>query len=184
MRPLAAGADTAPEPAADIVGQWFDLHVDALYGYAARRLGEQPALDVVGETFRIALEHFDDFDPQRGEPRAWLYGIATNLIRRHWRTEARRLRTHAAAASRAAAHGADPSADVDGSLDDRRSYARIAAAFGALAQQDRDLLVLTAWEGMTSIQAATVLGIPAGTVRSRLHRIRTQLRHEGMADHG
>ena len=51
-------------------------------------------------------------------------------------------------------------------------------AVAGLDPEDRDLLVLVAWEGMTSVAAAAVLGVPPGTVRSRLHRIRTRL-----ADH-
>src|SRR5262245_5262828 len=82
-----------------VVAAWFDLHVDAVYRYVARRVGAHTARDVVADTFRVALEHFGEYDPSRGSERSWLFGIATNLVRRHWRTEERRLRTHSTAAA-------------------------------------------------------------------------------------
>jgi RNA polymerase sigma factor (sigma-70 family) len=77
----------------------YRSHVDAVWGYVARRLGRDLASDVVAETFRIAIENLDQFDPKRGSQRAWIYGIATNQVRRHWRTESRRLRATARHAS-------------------------------------------------------------------------------------
>jgi DNA-directed RNA polymerase specialized sigma24 family protein len=53
---------------------------------------------------------------------------------------------------------------------------RLMDQVGQLAPEDRDLLVLIAWEGFSNRDAAAVLGIPAGTAGSRLHRIRAALR--------
>jgi RNA polymerase sigma-70 factor (ECF subfamily) len=69
----------------------YDDHVDAVYAYLARRVGADVALDVLADVFEAAFAQLDRFDPARGSERAWLFGIATNLLRRHWRTEQRRL---------------------------------------------------------------------------------------------
>lgn len=169
---------TDPDPvvpcAAATVAAWFDLHAPAIAAYASRRVGPTTARDVVADTFRVALEQFEAFDPARGSERAWLFGIATNVIRRHWRAEERRLRAQARS-RRAEVDAVDPLLGVDDSIDARRTYERIVDVVAQLAPDDRDLLVLVAWERFTSKEAASILGIPPGTVRSRLHRIRTQL---------
>jgi DNA-directed RNA polymerase specialized sigma24 family protein len=69
----------------------FDTHAQALFAYAARRLDSALAEDIVAETFGLAIQGAGRFDPALGNERAWLFGIASNLIRRHWRTEQRRL---------------------------------------------------------------------------------------------
>jgi RNA polymerase sigma-70 factor, ECF subfamily len=158
-----------------VVAEWFDLHVDAVHRYVARRVGAQTARDVVADTFRIALERFGDYDPARGTERSWLFGIATNLVRRHWRTEERRLRTHSTAAGARSVPG-DPLLDVEDALDARRRLDRLIDAVCRLSVEDRDLLVLVAWEGLSATEVSAVLGIPKGTVRSRLSRARSQLR--------
>jgi RNA polymerase sigma-70 factor (ECF subfamily) len=170
----------------DDVAGWFDRHAASLAAYATRRVGAATARDVVADTFRIALEQRTAFDPRRGDERAWLYGIATNLVRRHWRTEERRLRTQTRSVA-VDTRPVDPLLDLVDAVDARRSYGRVVEAVVRLDPDDRDLLVLVAWEGMTSAEAAAVLGVPAGTVRSRLHRIRTRLadaRTEGLTQEG
>ncbi len=165
--------------AADItaVRSWYVAHAADIYAYAARRVGRDLADDIVADTFRHALESLDGFDRERGGERAWLFGIATNLLRRHWRTEQRRR----AALERAATteHLDREPSDVVGStvgqLDAKTDAADVLAAVSELSPKDYELLVLTAWEEMSSHEAAAVLKIPAGTVRSRLHRIRKQL---------
>ena len=93
-------------------------------------------------------------------------GTATNVLRRHWRTEERRLRAYAAVAS-TPDQTCDPLVAVEAAVDAQRRLARLVDAVCALSPDDRDLLVLTAWEGMSSGESAAVLGVPAGTVRSR-----------------
>lgn len=160
-----------------IVGGWFDLHVETIHSYVARRVGEEAARDVTAETFRVALEQFDRFDPALGGERAWLYGIASNLLRRHWRIEQRRLQAHLRHAGGDPVSG-DPLIAVDAQIDAQRALVPVIAAVENLDPEDRDLLALIAWEHCTSNEAAQALGIPAGTVRSRLSRIRNQLRNE------
>ena len=110
--------DQANGASVDDVARWFDRHAAAIGAYATRRVGAALAKDLVGDTFRIALEQRESFDRRRGDERAWLYGIATNLIRRHWRTEERRLRTQARSV-RADVRPLDPLLGVDGAIDAR-----------------------------------------------------------------
>lgn len=158
----------------DDAARLFDEHVDALYGYVGRRLGRDVAADVVGDVFEVALRQSDRFDAGRGSERAWLLGIATNLMRRHWRTEQRRLRAIRRAAGKPTVPG-DALLDLAERLDASTEAERAMAAVGDLAPEDRDLLLLVAWEGTPYKVCAEILGIPVGTVRSRLHRIRREL---------
>jgi RNA polymerase sigma factor (sigma-70 family) len=153
----------------------FDEHVDAVYGYVGRRLGREAAADVVGDVFEIALSQSDRYEAARGSERAWLFGIATNLIRRHWRTEQRRLQATNRVAMRPAVSG-DALLDLAERIDASTEAERVMAAVGDLALEDRDLLILVAWEDTPYKVCAEILGIPVGTVRSRLHRIRRELR--------
>lgn len=153
----------------------YDDHVDAVYAYLARRLGREVAADLVGDVFEAAVAHADRYDPDRGSQRAWLFGIATNLLRRHWRTEERRLRAWHRAEARVAV-AFDPLIDVAGQLDADDDAAAVMRAIADLPDEDRDLLFLVAWEGVPHAVCAEILDVPAGTVRSRLHRIRRQLR--------
>ncbi len=163
-----------PRQSSATVADWFDGHAGDIAAYASRRVGATAARDVVADTFRVALERFEEFDPDRGSERAWLFGIATNMIRRHWRSEARRLRAQAELAGRVTAE-VDPLLRVEHAVDARRNYEALVEHVLELEPEDRDLLVLVAWERMSSREAAAVLGVPSGTVRSRLHRIRTLL---------
>lgn len=171
------GGDTSGsglEPAR-LVGAWFEDHVDAIHAYVCRRAGRDVAGDVTAETFRVALTQFERYDPTLGNERAWLYGIASNLLRRHWRSEQRALRSlHRSARARLAPD--DPLSAVEDRIDAHRDIDRVLDAVALLDPDDRDLLLLTVWEGLTSTEVAAAIGIPAGTVRSRLSRIRGQLR--------
>ena len=167
----------------DPVAMSFDLHVDDLFRYASRRVGGDAARDVVSETFRIALERSAAFDQAQGSHRAWLFGIATNVIRRFRRTEDRIIRNQVRAYVREPA-SIDPLLAVEGSVDAAARWERLAEAVTALDDEDRDLLTLVAWEGMSSAEAAAVLDIPSGTIRSRLHRIRTELAAYEREHHG
>ena len=177
----AEGSETPPSD--DVVATWFDLHVDDLFRHASRRVGGDAARDVVSETFRIALERSRSFDPARGSHRAWLFGISTNVIRRFRRTEDRIIRNQVRAYLREPA-SIDPLLAVEGGVDAAARWERLAEAVTGLADEDRDLLTLVAWEGMSSGEAAAVLDIPSGTVRSRLHRIRTELAAHERKHHG
>lgn len=180
MSKESQGRATADRVAATTVARWFDLHVDTIHRYVSRRAGHDVALDVTADTFRVALESFHQFEPRRGSELAWLYGIATNLLRRHWRTEQRRLRTQLRGAARTPSSTSDPSLAVDERVDAHHDFQRLMNALEQLNSHDRDLIILTAVERLSSAQVSEALGIPASTARARIRRIRSELRaHQG-----
>ena len=136
---IAASLD---RPAA--FGTIFDRHATVLHRYLVRRLGPDDAEAIIGEVFRIAFERRATFDPERAGDgaRPWLYGIATNLLAKHRRREARRLH---AVARLAADRGA---AARPGRRRRRRGRRRAALAAGRRGarprcpQAERDALVL------------------------------------------
>lgn len=141
----------------------FEDEFGAVFGYLARRVGRELARDLAAETFTAAFAGRRRFDPSRGTPRGWLFGIATNLLRRHHRDEERRLRALARL---------DGRRDVSSAPEEPR----LAAALAALDAKERDVLLLHVWADLGYDELARTLGIPVGTVRSRLHRARARLR--------
>ncbi|MER7205733.1 RNA polymerase sigma factor [Streptosporangium sp. NPDC020072] len=159
---------------AEWFGAIFDAHFAEIHRYAAQRLGDDVAEDIVSETFLTAFRKRSRYDPSRAGVRAWLYGIATNLIGRQRRVEVRTLRA-------LGRHG--PAPDAPGHED--RVAARVsaeslrpslAAAVAELHQRDRDVLLLVALADLSHEEVAAALGIPYGTVGSRLNRARRKLR--------
>jgi RNA polymerase sigma-70 factor (ECF subfamily) len=152
----------------------FDRHAADVHRYLARRAGTQHADDLLSEVFLVAFEERARYDPARGEVRAWLFGIATTLLRRHHRDEVRGLR----ALARIRGDGPDggPADGVVGRVDAAAQTAAIAAELAALPQRDRDALLLHAWADLGYREIAAALDVPVGTVRSRLHRVRNRLR--------
>ncbi|WP_372668448.1 RNA polymerase sigma factor [Amycolatopsis kentuckyensis] len=154
----------------------FDRHAAHIHRYLARRLGGQLADDVLGETFLAAFTGRGRYDPDFPDARPWLYGIATNLVGKRRREEAREYRLRAALGPPAAQEGhADR---VAARVSAQAMNDRLAAALNGLARGDRDVLLLIAWEGLAYDEVAAALDIPVGTVRSRLNRARKKVRAE------
>jgi RNA polymerase sigma-70 factor (ECF subfamily) len=152
----------------------FDRYFAEIHRYISSRLGDGPADDVAAETFLAAFAQRDRYDARRPQARAWLYGIATNLLRRHRRTEARAYR----AIERAPAE-TDPGGHADRVTDKvsaQRMQPRLAAALAGLSAKDRDVLLLVAYGELSYDEVALTLDIPQGTVGSRLNRARRHLR--------
>jgi len=161
---------TDPEQFAAI----FDRYFTAIHRYLSRRVGTQLADDLTGETFLVALRRLRSYDLQQRSARPWLYGIATNLLRRHRRTETR----HCAALART---GPPPVTDNhDEAVSDRvtaQTMTRsLAEALASLSAAERDVLLLVAWADLSTDEIAHALGIAPGAVRVRLHRARTKTR--------
>jgi RNA polymerase sigma factor (sigma-70 family) len=152
----------------------FDRYHAEIHGYVSRRLGPSLADDVASETFLIAFTRRQRYDVAHADARPWLYGIASNLIARHRRAEARHYRALARAS---VVDPVDADADrVAGRLDARTMRGRLAAALVEIQNRDREVLLLVAWAQFSCEEAARALGIPAGTARSRLNRARRKTR--------
>jgi len=146
-------------------------HEVAVHGFLARRAGHQAADDLLGEVWVRAFAARAGFQPGYADARPWLYGIARNVLRAHWRAAA-----SADPPSTASEGQNDPWDDVVERLDSAAWARALADAVRALPAGERDVLLLVAWEQLTPAEAAAVLGVPAGTARSRLHRARATLR--------
>ncbi len=158
-----------------VFGELYDRHAPAVLRYLVRRVGSEVGEGLLGETFRIAFERRASFDEERTDAQPWLYGIATRLLLRHRRSEDRRLR---ATGRLKGESGRDTAREDDllGALDARTLLPRVAEAIIALPDEERDALLLFAWEEQSYQQVAAALAVPVGTVRSRLNRARKRLR--------
>jgi RNA polymerase sigma-70 factor (ECF subfamily) len=158
----------------------FRAHFAPVYRFISRRVGADLAEDLAAEVFATAYRRRDSYQPSRGSLRAWLYGIAANMVRGHWRDEQQLLELDA----RMGAPG--PAATFADAADDRVIAAalapQIAGALAALNPDQRDVL-LHAWAELSHEEIAAALGIAPGTARSRLSRARAALRaHLGEFD--
>ncbi|MEV4751047.1 RNA polymerase sigma factor [Streptosporangium sp. NPDC049248] len=152
----------------------FDRYAHQIHHYVARRLSTQAADDITAETFLAAFRRRDSYNLARPLARPWLYGIATTLVARHRRDEERFLR----ALSRTGVDPLpEPMADtVLSRVAAQEEERRIAKALAGLSRGDRDVLLLVAWGDLSYEEVAQALGVPVGTVRSRLHRARKKAR--------
>ncbi|TFB52067.1 sigma-70 family RNA polymerase sigma factor [Cryobacterium tagatosivorans] len=152
----------------------YDRYARAVFRYAAGRVGNGHADDIMSETFLVAFERRESFDITIGDARPWLFGIATTLMRKHSRVEAKAWKG-------LVAHGAaavpDDAIEAIGSrIDAEFAVKAIAAALRKMPTRDRDALLLYAWADLDYEGVAQALQIPVGTVRSRLNRARRTLR--------
>lgn len=168
---LIGGSLADPELFAPI----FDRHFAAVHRFLQRRTGVDGADSLAGETFRLAFERRATYQLDRPSCLPWLYGIAANLLRQQRRGQARQ----GAALRRLGARVGLAPLPHDG-LADRVAAEQLRpvldAALGAMRPEEREVVLLVAWEDLTYEEVAAALGIPVGTVRSRLHRARRRLR--------
>jgi RNA polymerase sigma factor (sigma-70 family) len=152
-------------------GGLFDRHVAAVHAFVQRRVGRDLAEEVTAEAFARAFEARGRYVAAHPVALPWLLGIASNVMRRHWRTERRRLDAYARAAGQERRDVAPPA--VDGEV--LRAVAR-------LPRRQREVLLLAAWADLTYAEIAQALGLPIGTVRSRLARARSRLGDDASLD--
>ena len=156
----------------DLFEEIFERHYDSILRYGRQRVGHDVGEEIAARTMVIAFDRRASFDGRVRSARPWLYGIATNLIRHHLRDE----RVHMAALARLPI---DPDIGDEASLDrleaDRRRPWLLKALL-ELTPEDRDAFTLLALSDLTYAEVATALGIPEGTVGSRIHRARLALR--------
>ena len=148
----------------------FETHASRLHAYARRHADVDTAEDLVAEAFTVALRRLDVVPEEPGEAFAWLIGtvrkLAANQRRRrgtgerYWQQAARDL------------WHAPPGVTPEDAVADREGCL---AALAALSATEREVLLLTAWEGLTAGQAGAVLGISKNAVGVRLHRARRRL---------
>ncbi|WP_308168894.1 sigma-70 family RNA polymerase sigma factor [Nonomuraea sp. NEAU-A123] len=134
-----------------------------VWAYVVSRAGRQVADEVVSETFAIAWRRLDDV-PEPALP--WLLGVARNVLRDNIRAETRREALNAEL--RAWTEG-----DVADQVTERLGVLR---ALAELPEDDREVLLLIAWQGLSPKDAARVVGCSSAAFRVRLHRARKRLK--------
>jgi RNA polymerase sigma-70 factor (ECF subfamily) len=143
-------------------------HAGAVLRYAYQQVPRHEVDDVVAETFAVAWRRLDEV-PDRALP--WLLGVARGVAANARRAGRRRDALHLRVVRLPSAEVPDVAEIVDAQLDEAA-----AAALGRLSLRDRELLTLTAWQGLSPAEAADVLGCSRSTVNVRLHRARSRFR--------
>lgn len=151
-------------------------HEAAVGAYLARRAGRELAGDLLGEVWVAALASRGSYDRSFPDAGPWLFGVAHNILRRHWRS---RPAEEPVPDMTVMVSGWDPWPTVDSRIDTERV---LRAALARLRPEEQEILTLVAWEGLTVADAGRALGMPAGTTRRCLHQARMALRNApGMA---
>lgn len=151
----------------------FERHFTLVHRYLQARAGSSAADDLAAETFEVAFRRRGDYDTSYVDARPWLFGIALNLARDAKRREGRQRRAFLRLAPR--------EGELDADIEHAEQHAGTRAMSElllAVSEEDRDLLLLFACANLTYEECAAALSLPVGTVRSRLHRLRTRLRKE------
>jgi RNA polymerase sigma factor (sigma-70 family) len=175
--PGHAASSVDPPPQDDPVMRFDGLYRSAgaaVLGYALSRCASrEDALDLTAETFLVAWRRRAELPTDPGDARAWVFGVArgclANLARGDRRSQ--RLGQRLVEESQAATLP-DPARIHESRADNRQ----VRQALDELSADDRELVTLTAWEGLTPTQAGVVLGLTPTAARSRLHRARLRLR--------
>ncbi|WP_089213948.1 RNA polymerase sigma factor [Streptosporangium subroseum] len=151
----------------------YDRYFRDIYLYATGRLDVQAGEDIAAETFCVAFRDRERFNPERGSLRPWLFGIATNLMARHRRKEARHYR----ALARVRVEPVPDSHEnrVISSVTAERMKPQLVKALAALNQGERDVVMLVSLGQLSHQEVAEALGVSYGTVGSRLSRARKKL---------
>jgi RNA polymerase sigma-70 factor (ECF subfamily) len=152
-------------------GVVFERHFGTIHRYLRRRLDDRQAEEATAQTFFVAFDERGRFDRERGDARPWLFGIATNVARRHRRSEVRELRAIAKL-------DADPGTSNDGAesrVDAERLRGALAHCLAELPAEECDVLYLLVWAELDQPEIAAALDIPLGTVKSRLSRARKRI---------
>lgn len=159
---------------AEAFGALYERHARSIYNYLFRRCADWAlAEDLTSVVFLQAYRRRTSVVMAEGKVRPWLFGVATNVLRNHRRS----LRRHAAALGRLPPPGHAESLDDDlaARLDAQREMRATLAALRRLPRRDLDVLALCVWSELSYEDAAVALGVPVGTVRSRLSRARARL---------
>ncbi len=150
-----------PDPAATLTERLHAEHASALFNWAVGRVADRrDAEELVSETLVRAWRRYDQFDPTRGSERAWIFGIARNAAIDMHRRSQRRLRPVS-----------DDLVDIgEPSVADRiAEISLISDALGDLSDQHRTVILEAFVHGRDTNEIAALIGIPPGTVKSRMY---------------
>jgi RNA polymerase sigma factor (sigma-70 family) len=163
----------------DAFAALFDRYQRAVYNYCFRRTGDWAlAEDLTSAVFLEAWRCASRSELREATARAWLFGVATNLLR----NQRRALRRYRSALDRVRPETAEPdfTDDTAARLDAAAQMRAVLAIVEQLPRKHQEVIALCMWSGLTYDEAAVALGVPVGTVRSRMSRARERL--EGLTD--
>ncbi|MGW1225536.1 RNA polymerase sigma factor [Streptomyces sp. NPDC002530] len=153
----------------------FRDYAQLVYRHAVRSSGDWAmAEDVVSLTFLEAWRLREKLRDEGETPRPWLMGIAVNVLRNTGR--AARRHDRALAGIPRGDVLPDFADELVGRMADAEELAAAKKALGTLRRSEREVFTLCVWSGLGYAEAAEALGVPVGTVRSRLSRARKRLR--------
>jgi RNA polymerase sigma-70 factor (ECF subfamily) len=162
---------------AEAFGEIYARHARAVHGFCLWRTADpQAAEDAAATVFLEAWRRRDRLHLQTDSAAALLLGIANNVVRGHWRTSRRHGKALARLRATATATGAGPESAVIARIDAFRLMGETAEAIESLPRREREVLTMIADGDLSYEETATALGVPIGTVRSRLARARSRLR--------
>lgn len=166
---LAAPATEAPSAGELAFDQLYRSSRDDVYAYAAGLLRDRAAAeDVTATAFERAYRKRSRFDPERGSPRAWLFGIARNAALDELRRRGRQAEL--------AADPVDATSLADHSGERSELRLALAGALGTLETRERELVALKFFAGLSNAEIARVLGITESNAGTKLHRVVNKLR--------
>ena len=158
--------------------EFYEEHVRELYGFVFRLVHGDPqtAADVLQDTWLDAINHIGQFDPKRGEPRSWLFGIARRRVALHWRQRLTRGGTAAAARAEIPVEVLDGAVVPDDVIEHLEQAAVVQSSLLALPPERRQVLVEKYVEELSVAQIAARTGKSPKAVESLLSRAREQFR--------
>ncbi|MDQ4091108.1 MAG: sigma-70 family RNA polymerase sigma factor [Actinomycetota bacterium] len=159
----------------DCFGVLFDRYHGVIWAFLARTAGHDAADELTGDVFVAAFTSRHRYDRSCGTVRAWLYGIAMNIQRTRWRSDARQARALERVVG-GLVSAVTPIEAADEMLDGRHQLDQVRDAMTRLPERHQEVLTLFVWERLSYDEIASALGVEVGTVRSRLARARSELR--------
>jgi RNA polymerase sigma-70 factor (ECF subfamily) len=142
----------------------FSSYYEEVLAFCARRVGRSDAEDVASEVFAVAVRRKEEIDWTTVRP--WLYGIARGVITNRWRTDQRRQRLLTRIATFTERTSEPPADIVLRHSEDHEAL----VALQRLRSNDREILMLAAWEELSGPEIARILGISVSAAEQRLHR--------------
>jgi RNA polymerase sigma-70 factor (ECF subfamily) len=162
---------------AEAFGEIYARHARVIHNYCLLRTADpQAAEDAVATVFLEAWRGRERLRLETSSAAALLLGIANNIVRGHWRNSRRQREALARLRTAAPTDGAEPESAVIERIDAWRHVRDAREAIRSLPQREREVLALIADGDLSYKETATTLGVPIGTVRSRLARARSRLR--------
>ncbi len=143
--------------------------------YVVSRVGTNDGPDIAAQVFVVAFQQRGGYRTEYPEASPWLYGIARNLLKAHWKKAGRRRVKEQEAASRNLPPPSGWSEDVDSRIDADRAFDTVRSALDRLPMKLKEPLLLHCWEELGYEEISLSMGIPVGTVRSRISRARKKI---------